>query len=185
MIRFQDAADAAGRDFLNFYLQQMAAAEVATGHRLVDVMDVHWYPEARGACVGNPMDGCRITDNNNETAVVAARIAAPRSLWDSTYVENSWIAQSLGNQAINLLPRLKSKITTNYPGTKLESPSTTGRRQSHLGRLPQADVLGIFGRVVATLWPSEQTSSLTVASIFRNYDGTNGSSATPASAHQK
>ena len=58
MIRFQDAADAAGRDFLNFYLQQMAAAETtdraSTGRR------------ARRALVSGgarrlrrqPMDGC-------------------------------------------------------------------------------------------------------------------------------
>ena len=57
--------------------------ETTAGRRLLDALDVHWYPEARGACVGNPMDGCRITDNNNEAGVVAARIAAPRSLWDS------------------------------------------------------------------------------------------------------
>ena len=181
MIRFQDAADAAGRDFLNFYLQQMAAAEVTTGHRLVDVMDVHWYPEARGACVGNPMDGCRITDNNNETAVVAARIAAPRSLWDSTYVENSWIAQSLGNQAINLLPRLKNKITTNYPGTKLGITEYNYGGANHIsGAIAQADVLGIFGReglYAATLWRLEPGNDFIYGGFdaFRNYNGTNGS----------
>ena len=181
MIRFQDAADAAGRDFLNFYLQQMAAAEVTTGHRLVDVMDVHWYPEARGACVGNPMDGCRITDNNNETAVVAARIAAPRSLWDSTYVENSWIAQSLGNQAINLLPRLRNKITTNYPGTKLGITEYNYGGANHIsGAIAQADVLGIFGReglYAATLWRLESSNDFIYGGFdaFRNYNGTNGS----------
>ncbi len=181
MIRFQDAADAAGRDFLNFYLQQMAAAEVTTGHRLVDVMDVHWYPEARGACVGNPMDGCRITDNNNEPAVVAARIAAPRSLWDSTYVENSWIAQSLGNQAINLLPRLKNKITTNYPGTKLGITEYNYGGANHIsGAIAQADVLGIFGReglYAATLWRLESSNDFIYGGFdaFRNYNGANGS----------
>jgi hypothetical protein len=50
MTRFQDAADDNDRDFLEFYLQEMKAAETTTGHRLVDVLDVHWYPEARGAC---------------------------------------------------------------------------------------------------------------------------------------
>ncbi len=181
MIRFQDATDAAGRDFLNFYLQQMAAAEVTTGHRLVDVMDVHWYPEARGACVGNPMDGCRITDNNNEAAVVAARIAAPRSLWDSTYVENSWIAQSLGNQAINLLPRLKNKITTNYPGTKLGITEYNYGGANHIsGAIAQADVLGIFGReglYAATLWRLESSNDFIYGGFdaFRNYNGANGS----------
>ena len=61
------------------------------GRRLVDALDVHWYPEARGSCAANPMDGCRITEENTEAGVVAARKQAPRSLWDPAYSENSWI----------------------------------------------------------------------------------------------
>jgi len=68
-VDLQGAPDAGGRDFLNFYLQQMSAAGNTAGRRLLDALDVHWYPEARGACAGNPMDGCRITDNNIEAGV--------------------------------------------------------------------------------------------------------------------
>ena len=78
----QGAPDAAGRDFLNFYLQSMSAAGTAAGRRLLDALDVHWYPEARGACSAQS-GTCRITDNNNDTGTVAARLAAPRSLWES------------------------------------------------------------------------------------------------------
>jgi len=180
MIRFQDASDAAGRDFLNFYLQQMAAAEVTTGHRLVDVLDVHWYPEARGTC--SAAGGtCRITENNNDAGTVAARIAAPRSLWDSSYVENSWIAQSLGNQAINLLPRLRNKITSNYPGTKLGITEYNYGGANHIsGAIAQADVLGIFGReglYAATLWRLESNNDFIYGGFdaFRNYNGASGS----------
>jgi hypothetical protein len=180
MIRFQDAADANGRDFLDFYLQQMAAAEVTTGHRLVDVMDVHWYPEASGACSATG-GTCRITENNNDAGTVAARVAAPRSLWDSSYVENSWIAQSLGNQAINLLPRLESKITANYTGTKLAMTEYNYGGANHIsGAIAQADVLGVFGRqglYAATLWPLEANNGFIFGGfeVFRNYDGANGS----------
>ena len=52
----------------------------------MDVIDLHWYPEAQGG-------GVRITANNNTAAVVAARVQAPRSLWDPTYTETSWITQ--------------------------------------------------------------------------------------------
>jgi len=181
MIRFQDAADAADRDFLNYYLQQMASAEATAGRRLVDVLDVHWYPEARGACTGNPMDGCRVTDNNNEAGVVAARMAAPRSLWDSTYVENSWITQSsLNGAAIKLLPRLKEKIDTNYPGTKLGITEYNYGGANHIsGAIAQADVLGIFGRqglYAATLWRLESNNAFIYGGFdaYRNYDGSNG-----------
>lgn len=180
MVRFQDASDAAGRDFLNFYLQQMSAAAVTAGRRLVDVLDVHWYPEARGACSASG-GTCRITDNNNDAGTVAARIAAPRSLWDSTYVENSWIAQSLGNQAINLLPRLKGKITANYPGTRLGITEYNYGGANHIsGAIAQADVLGIFGReglYAATLWRLESNNDFLYGGFdaFRNYNGTSGS----------
>ena len=62
----------------------MSAAATVAGKRLVDYLDVHWYPEATGG-------GIRITDNGTGAAEVAAREQAPRSLWDPSYVETSWI----------------------------------------------------------------------------------------------
>ncbi|HEU4592237.1 MAG TPA: glycoside hydrolase family 44 protein [Steroidobacteraceae bacterium] len=181
MIRFQDASDANGRDFLEFYLAQMKAAENATGHRLVDVLDVHWYPEARGACVRNPMDGCRITDEDTDAGAVAARKQAPRSLWDPTYTENSWIAQFSTQGPIRLLPRLQDKIAANYPGTKLSITEYNYGAANHIsGAIAQADVLGIFGReglFAATLWRLATNNDFIYGGfdMFRNFDGANGS----------
>ncbi len=42
------APDAAGRHFLDVYLDEFAKAEKSKGERLLDVLDVHWYPETRG-----------------------------------------------------------------------------------------------------------------------------------------
>ena len=98
-------------DFLTYYLNQTAAASQAAGQRLVDVLDLHWYPEATGA-------GIRITtqdagySGSTLAQLQAARVAAPRSLWDPTYVENSWItADSTNGQAIQLIPREQAKMT--------------------------------------------------------------------------
>jgi mannan endo-1,4-beta-mannosidase len=66
----QGAPDAMGRNFLNFYLQQMAAAGPLPGAACSTRSDVHWYPEAQGG-------GVRITNNDNSAAVVAARKQAP------------------------------------------------------------------------------------------------------------
>jgi len=181
MIRFQDATDANNRDFLEFYLAQMAAAESPNGHRLVDVLDVHWYPEARGGCAMNPMDGCRITEENTDAGVVAAREQAPRSLWDPTYTENSWIAQFSTNGPIRLLPRLQEKITANYPGTRLAITEYNYGGANHIsGAIAQADVLGIFGRealFAATLWRLAGNNDFIYGGfeMFRNYDGAHGS----------
>ena len=170
----QDAPDAGGRDFLNFYLQQMSAAGVTAGRRLLDALDVHWYPEAQGG-------GIRITNNDNSAAVVAARKQAPRSLWDPAYTETSWITACCSGGPIRLLPRLKDKIAANYPGTKLAITEYNYGGANHIsGAIAQADVLGIFGReglYAATLWPLESNNNFIYGGfeIFRNYDGANGS----------
>jgi mannan endo-1,4-beta-mannosidase len=63
-------------DFLDYYLSQMGSASQSQGRRLLDVLDLHWYSEARG-----PASSCdvRVTDgatNRNDDCVVAARVQA-------------------------------------------------------------------------------------------------------------
>jgi hypothetical protein len=148
-VRLQDAPDAAGRDFLDFYLDSLRDAEGRTGRRLVDVLDLHWYPEARGG-------GVRITEASSAPEVAAARVQAPRSLWDPSYVETSWISQDAGVGAIRLLPRMREKIAAHYPGTRLAITEYNYGGGDHVsGAVAQADVLGIFGRenlFAAALW---------------------------------
>ena len=115
----------------------------------MDVLDLHWYPEARGG-------GVRITEANNAAAVAAARVQAPRSLWDPAYGENSWISIDARVGAIRLLPRMREKIAAHYPGTRLAITEYNYGGGDHVsGGVAQADVLGIFGRedvFAATLW---------------------------------
>jgi hypothetical protein len=177
-VRLQDAPDANNRDFLDFFLQQMAQAEVADGRRVLDVLDLHWYPEAQGNnAAGTPT---RITDTNTDAGVVAARKQAPRSLWDPTYTETSWITGCcLG--PIRLLPRIKDKITAHYPNTKLAiTEYNYGAGQHISGGIAQADVLGVFGReglFAATHWRLSNDNDFIYGGfeMFRNYDGVNGS----------
>lgn len=170
----QNAPDANGRNFLNFYLDEMRKAEAREGRRLVDVLDVHWYPEAQGG-------GRRIIADDADPAIAEARIQAPRSLWDPTYVENSWIAQGyLGQKAIALLPSLKQKINTYYPGTKLAVTEYYYGGGNHIsGAIAQADVLGVFGRenvYAANLWHLGNTDHRFIYggfAMYRNFDGQN------------
>ncbi len=171
-IRLQGAADAQNRDFQEYYLQRMAAAEKSQGRRLLDVLDVHWYPEATGG-------GVRITGpaTNSSPAVVAARVQAPRSLWDPTYTENSWITQDSTGAPICLIPALRAKIEKCYPGTKLSiSEYNYGGGGDISGAIAQADVLGIFGRegvFAAALWPDMGKMPFIGGAfeMYRNYDG--------------
>ena len=171
-VRLQNAADASNRDFQEFYLQKMAEAEKQYGRRLLDVLDVHWYPEAQG-------DGKRIVGNETTPGVVAARVQAPRSLWDTTYTETSWITKSI-NAPIALLPRLQRKIDQFYPGTKLSITEYNYGGGGHIsGAIAEADALGIFGRegvYAACQWPMADKQPYVAAALqmFRNFDAKNG-----------
>jgi hypothetical protein len=172
-VRLQDAPDAGGRDFLDFYLDAMRDAEGRTRRRLVDVLDLHWYPEARGGSV-------RIIEANNTATVAEARVQAPRSLWDPSYSENSWISIDARVGAIRLLPRMREKIAAHYPGTLLAITEYYYGGADHVsGGVAQADVLGIFGRedvFAAALWgPSGSTAYVDGAfALYCNYDGAGG-----------
>lgn len=170
-VTLQNATDSqANGDFLDWWLDQMKAAEQAAGKRLVDDMDVHWYPEATGG-------GARITDDGTSAAEVAAREQAPRSLWDMTYTETSWIAQSSTNGPIYMLVRLLQKIAQHYPGTGLSvSEWNYGGGTDISGAIASADALGIFGVTgveMAMMWPLNGNEAFTYAAFkaYRNYDG--------------
>lgn len=173
-LHLQNAPDANGRNFIDTYLAAMKSAEAQTGKRLLDVLDVHWYPEAQG-------DGQRIIEDGASSGLAAARMQAPRSLWDPTYKENSWIANDVTKGPIALLPWLKNKINTQYPGTKLAVTEYYYGGGAHIsGGIAQADVLGIFGRegvYAGNLWHIGNTDHRFIYggfAMFRNFDG-NGS----------
>jgi len=169
-VSLQDAPDAGGRDFLDFYLDSLQAAEGRYGRRLVDVLDLHWYPEAKGGAT-------RITDSSSAPEVAAARVQAPRSLWDPGYVESSWISLDAHVGAIRLIPRLREKVAAHYPGTRLAfTEYNYGGGDDVSGAVAQADVLGIFGRedvFAATLWDLAGSTRFIDAAFaaFCNYDG--------------
>ena len=169
----QGATDANGRDFLEFYLAGMRQAEQQAGKRLLDVLDVHWYPEARGG-------GKRITEGGDAAGLIQARLQAPRSLWDPSYTEDSWISRDAVHGPIRLIPRLKDKIARNYPGTRLSITEYNYGGGNHVsGALAEADVLGAFGRegvFAAALWHLSGNESFIYGgfAMYRNYDGKGG-----------
>jgi hypothetical protein len=162
----QNAPDADG-NYLAFFLDRMRSASESRGARLLDVLDLHWYPEAEG--------DTRITDQSATPEQVRARVQAPRSLWDPSYREQSWISDIVGE--IRLLPRLKDLIDQHYPGTRLAfTEYYYGAGDSISGGVAQADVLGIFGRedvFAATLWSLGSSDSFIQAAfdMFTSYDG--------------
>ena len=148
----------------------MKAAEAAAGHRLVDYLDLHWYPEAQGG-------GVRITDDGTVARRVAARVQAPRSLWDTTYKETSWIVDDVLGEPIHLISRIGDEIAAHYPGTGLaitewnygggQDISGRGRRGRRAGHLrPRRRGHGSY-------WALNGDESFANAAFraYRDYDG--------------
>jgi hypothetical protein len=172
-VNLQSATDAAGKgEFVDYFLLAMKGAEASAGHRLVDYLDLHWYPEATGGAG-------RITGTDVSAAGVLARVQAPRSLWDPTYAETSWVESYVGGP-ITLIPRLAAKIAADYPGTLLSfSEWNYGAGNDISGAVATADVLGIFGReqvAMASLWKLNGAEPFNDAALraFRNFDGAGG-----------
>jgi Glycoside hydrolase family 44/Bacterial Ig-like domain (group 2) len=174
------------QNFTDVYLDRMRAASATAGRRLLDVYDVHFYPEA-GTNAGTISNDYATQD----AAMIEKRVQAPRSLWDPTYNDGSWVTNVTGGP-IRLLPRLRAQIAAHYPGTKLAiTEYYYGRGGDISGGIAQADVFGIFGRegvFAASLWPFAGVwaapyngdGNKAYAYIFgalrmyRNYDGAGG-----------
>ncbi|HTY21322.1 MAG TPA: glycoside hydrolase family 44 protein, partial [Geobacteraceae bacterium] len=154
--------------FVPWYLQQMKAYEQQHGVRILDYLDLHDYPQADGVALSSA--------GNSSTQEL--RLRSTRSLWDPSYIDESWISETApGGVAMQLIPRMKDWVNTSYPGTRLAiTEYNWGGLESVNGALAQADVLGIFGREgldLATLWgpPTVTQPGAFAFRIYRNYDG--------------
>lgn len=152
--------------FIDVYLDEFRTNSETSGQRLLDVLDVHWYPEPAGVYVGN-------TDEASNTR----RINAPRSLWDESYTEESWIAEFLG-APIQIIPRLQQSIDTYYPGTKLGITEYDYGASDHIsGGVAQVEALGAFAMndvYIANKWGDVNGFIEGAYQLYLDYDG-NGS----------
>lgn len=163
------------KTYIETFLAKLQVASTTYNKRLLDVLDIHWYPEARG--VSTSGQKIRIIENNNDRDVAQARMQAPRSLWDPTYTEDSWIGQWFARTAFPLIPKLKSAIAEYYPGTKLAISEFDYGGSNHIsGGIAMADVLGIYGKYgvyFASYWGEVNGYISTAYKLYRNVDGKN------------
>lgn len=174
MMDLQDAPDAEGRVFLAAYLDAMREAGARRGRRLLDVLDVHWYPEVR-------VDGARVSRPGGSAAVARARVQATRSLWDPSYTEPSWIGRWGSRGPVRLIPRLEALVARHDPGLRLAlTEYDFGGGGDPSGAVAQADALGIFGReglfAAAVLTGRGDPADWLWAAfrMYRDYDGRGG-----------
>ncbi len=144
----------------------------SSGKRLLDVLDIHYYTEAKGEC------GERSCSHYDNDGCIKARLDSIRSLYDENYRENSWITDT-GAEFFPLLPNIQQSIDNYYPGTKLAFTEYNFGGGDHIsGAVAEADMLGIFaeyGVYFAAIWSFENNQyQLSAINMFTNYDG-NGS----------
>jgi hypothetical protein len=154
--------------FVAWYLQQLSAYQQNHGVRLLDYLDEHYYVAANGVALSPA----------GNASTQALRLRSTRSLWDPTYIDESWISDlAPGGIAVRFIPRMKEWVNTYYTGTKLAITEYNWGALDHInGAVTQADVLGIFGREgldLATLWgpPSSNQPGAFAFRMYRNYDG--------------
>lgn len=165
-------ADNGYRWFIDYYLDEMKKAGNSSGKRLLDVLDIHYYTEAKGEC------GERSCSHYDNDGCIKARLDSVRSLYDENYRENSWITDT-GAEFLPLLPNIQQSIDKYYPGTKLAFTEYNFGGGDHIsGAVAEADMLGIFaeyGVYFAAIWSFENNQyQLSAINMFTNYDG-NGS----------
>ena len=153
-----------GMAFLPWFLSQVAAHDRKTGRRTLDILDVHYYPQES-----------KVYSAADDPATRALRLRSVRSLWDTTYRDESWIGE-----VVALIPRLRQWVNRYYPGTKIGITEWNwGAEKSPDGGLAVADVLGILGRErvdLAVYWASPPAGSpaFLAYKMYRDADGTGG-----------
>jgi len=92
-------------------LANVRDSSIAAGRRLLDVLDLHWYPDLY----------VPVTNENTDSVTVLNRIEVPRTLWDSTYVENGWIGQYYHRRAQHSSKRPSGLLHNSIRGLSSES----------------------------------------------------------------
>jgi hypothetical protein len=150
--------------FIEWYLRKLREHEKKTGVKVLDVLDLHYYPQAKGLGVG--------TEGKTDPDTNALRLRATRSLWDPRYLDESYVKES-----VRLLPRMQEWVDSNYPGLKLSIGEYNFGAEKHMsGGLALAEALGRFGQhgvYSAFYWtyPPENSPAFFAFRAFRNFDG--------------
>lgn len=152
---------------LAWYLREVARYQKQTGKKLIDLLDVHFYPAADGIGI--------TTSGKTDPASNALRIRATRALWDPTYKDESWIGEPL-----RLLPRLHEWIDAYDPGLGIQIGEWSfGAENDMSAGLAVAEALARFadgGVTSAYYFPSPEIGSAAYFAFraYRNFDGRGG-----------
>lgn len=156
--------------FLALYLSRFAAESERRGMRLLDVLDIHWYPFSDDGGI------FRTEDPGMDRAV----LDAPRTLTEVGFRERSWVPDVLpvrtgGGLTLPILPSLNRLIDEYFPGTRLAvTEFDYGGPGNPTAALAIADVLGRYasqGVYVSNHWNEIAGTLIQGYRLYTNYDG--------------
>ncbi|MCL2625911.1 MAG: glycoside hydrolase family 44 protein [Cystobacterineae bacterium] len=153
-----------GMPLVPWYLKKLYEHQQKTGERMLDVLDLHHYPQGQGVGIGE--------GGGVDAPTSALRLRMTRSLWDPSYKEESWV-----NEKMRLIPLMREWVAENYPGLKLSLGEYNFGAENHpSGGLAQAEALGRFAQegldyAFAWYYPKKGSAAAQAFRAFRNYDG--------------
>lgn len=150
--------------FLEWFLKKVREKERELNMSLIDVVDVHYYPQNDWLKRDYPNPKIRLD-----------RVKDTRSLWDPTWRDKSWI-----NKKIAFIPNLQKLIKKINPELKLSIGEYNFWGETDISAaIAQAEILGIFGKFgvfSAHYWtvPPKSSPPFMAFKMYRNYNDQKG-----------
>lgn len=166
-----------GLPFVRWYLRQVCDYRDDHGLRLVDYLDLHYYPQGEGIVEFGQLPGA-----SENAANSARRLRSLKELYDPAYTSESWMG-TLGSSAPDFyaqprfLRRVREWIDAECPGTRLAiTEYQWGHDDGVSSALAQVELLALFGREgvdLATRWIAPRPGTLVERAfrLFLDYDG--------------
>ncbi|HMJ51290.1 MAG TPA: glycoside hydrolase family 44 protein [Polyangiaceae bacterium] len=182
--KFRERKKHGGDSQLVYLLKRFKQAEAQAGKRLVDTVDIHWYPELYGKDAKG--EKRRVLDDiPYDKAFARLQWESIREWYDPSFQPTaeleSWTAGSnremLWQPYHPIIPALRKIVDTYYPGTKLAiNEYDSGSPEHYHGALIRAAVLGIFMQenlYMAQNWHQTESNKFTywAQKLYGNYDG--------------
>ncbi len=155
-----------------WFVMKCAEYRKTHGKPLIDVFDLHWYPQARHEG-RDPYEG-----HGGDLKFNQLRMRTTRDLWDPAYTPESWTKEAAGGGPAMVVRRAKEWIAKHDPAMELAvGEYNFGGSDNITGGLAQADVLGILAREkvdLAFIWNTPEGTQELAWKLFRDYDDRGG-----------
>ncbi|HMI84092.1 MAG TPA: glycoside hydrolase family 44 protein [Polyangiaceae bacterium] len=182
--KYRERKKHGGDSQLVYLLKRFKQAEAKAGKRLIDVVDIHWYPELYGKDAKGEKRRT-LDDVPYDKAFARLQWEAMREWYDPTFQPTaeleSWTAganaEMLWQPYHPVIAALRKILDTYYPGTKLAiNEYDTGSPEHYHGALIRAAALGIFMQenlYMAQNWHQTESNKFTywAQKMYGNYDG--------------